>query len=162
MAYSEEDKERIITEICNQVIEDKISFNQAVDDSEISLVSFYKWIAKNEDLQVLYNYAREVRSDVLFEQIIEIADTTEEGVTIETDDNGRTKEKKGDMTQHRRLKIDSRKWVVARMNPKKYGDKSEVDLTTKGESLNDLSKLPTEELVKRAKAVKDINDKSSV
>lgn len=162
MAYSEEDKERIIIDICNKVIEDKISFNKAVEASEIGLVSFYKWIAKNEELQTVYKYAREVRSDVLFEQIIEIADTTEEGVTIETDDNGRTKEKKGDMTQHRRLKIDSRKWVVARMNPKKYGDKSEVDLTTKGESLNDLSKLPTEELVKRAKAVKDINDKSSV
>lgn len=149
MAYTEEDRERIITEICNRVIEYKISFNQAVNDSEIGLVSFYKWIAKNEELQTVYKYAREIRSDVLFEQIIEIADTTEEGVTIETDDHGRTKEKKGDMTQHRRLKIDSRKWVVSRMNPKKYGDKSEVDLTTKGESLNkkaDLSKLTEEEL----------------
>lgn len=160
MAYSEEDKERIVTEICNKVIEDKISFNQAVKDSEIGLVSFYKWVAKNEELQNVYKYAREIRSDVLFEEIIEISDNTEEGIVIETDDSGRTKEKKGDMTQHRRLKIDSRKWVVARMNPKKYGDRQHIDHTTKGESLNDLSKLSTDELIKRAGAVKDINDKA--
>lgn len=126
MAYTKQQKEEIIVSICDNVIEEKISFNEAVKNSKISLVSFYKWIANNEELQILYNYAREVRSDVLFEQIIEIADTTEEGVIIETDDHGRTKEKKGDMTQHRRLKIDSRKWVVSRMNPKKYGDKLDV------------------------------------
>ena len=68
----------------------------------------------------------------MFEEIIEIADNTEEGVVIETDDHGRTKEKKGDMTQHRRLKIDSRKWVAAKMQPKKYGDKLEVEQTNKG------------------------------
>lgn len=160
MNYTDKQKEEIIVSICDNVIEQKISFNEAVKNSEISLVSFYKWISDNKELQTLYNYAREVRSDVLFEQIIEIADTTEEGIIIETDDHGRTKEKKGDMTQHRRLKIDSRKWVVARMNPKKYGDKSEVDLTTKGESLNDISQLTTEELIKRANAVKQINDKT--
>lgn len=127
MAYSDEEKETIITAICDRVIEERKSFNEVVIESEISLVTFYKWISKNETLQNLYNYAREVRSDILFEEIIQIADTTEEGVVIETDDNGKTKEKKGDMTNHRRLKIDSRKWVVAKMNPKKYGDKMTLD-----------------------------------
>jgi hypothetical protein len=73
-----------------------------------------------------------VRSDVLFEEIIEIADTTEEGTVVETDDHGRTKEKTGDMTQHRRLKIDARKWAVSKMSPKKYGDKLEIEQTNKG------------------------------
>lgn len=124
--HTKAEKDNIITAICDKVIEDRISFNEAVKDSEISLVTFYKWISKDVELQTLYNYAREVRSDVLFEEIIEIADKTEEGVTIETDDHGRTKEKKGDMTQHRRLKIDSRKWVVSKMSPKKYGDRLDL------------------------------------
>jgi hypothetical protein len=130
--YTDSDRESIVTSICDKVIEDKISFNQAVKDSDISLVSFYKWISKNDDLQTLYKYARDVRSDVLFEEIIEIADTTEEGTVVETDDHGRTKEKTGDMTQHRRLKIDARKWAVSKMSPKKYGDKLEIEQTNKG------------------------------
>ena len=28
------------------------------------------------------------------------------------------------MIQHRRLQVDARKWVVSKMNPKKYGEAS--------------------------------------
>lgn len=150
--YNKEEKEQIVISICDKVIEDKISFNKAVQESEITLVCFYKWIAKDKELQTVYNYAREVRSDVLFEEIIEIADNTEEGVTIETDDHGRTKEKKGDMTQHRRLKIDSRKWVVAKMQPKKYGDKSEVDHKSSDGSMTPRTPLTKEQ----AKAIDNL------
>jgi hypothetical protein len=31
------------------------------------------------------------------------------------------------MTNHRRLKIDTYKWVLAHLNPQKYGDKIQVD-----------------------------------
>ena len=134
--YSIEKKTEVFTTICNDVIEHKMSFNQAVKKSPINLVTFYKWLTENDSFKELYNYAREVRSDVLFEEIIEISDNTEEGVKEETKGKGRKKETKiikGDMTDHRRLKIDSRKWVVSRMNPKKYGDK--LDLTSDNDKL---------------------------
>lgn len=131
--YTEKDKEEIITLICDNVIINKISFNQAVEESEINHVTFYKWLSKNKELQVMYNYAREVRSDVLFEEIVEIADTTEEGVKIKETDRG-TEIIKGDMTEHRRLRIDARKWVVSKMCPKKYGDK--LDITTDNKAID--------------------------
>jgi hypothetical protein len=134
MAYSEEEKLKIVTDICNNVIEERISFNQAVEKSGISLVSFYMWLTKNADLQNLYNYAREIRSDVLFEEIIEIADTQEEGEELELDGQGNiTKIKKGDMAKQRQMKIDARKWVVAKMQPKKYGDKPDNSNDTDNE-----------------------------
>ncbi|MCE5318512.1 MAG: hypothetical protein LLG04_14265 [Parachlamydia sp.] len=130
--HSDADKERIVAEICNDVVEKKISFNEAIESSPIGLVSFYQWIAKSEVLQKLYNYAREVRSDVLFEEIVEIADTTEEGIKTKITAAG-VEETHGDMTEHRKLRIDARKWVVAKMQPKKYGDK--LDLTSGNEPL---------------------------
>jgi len=152
--YSDDEKLKIITDICDSVIDKKISFNKAVEESEISLISFYKWISNNKELQTLYNYAREVRSDVLFEEIIEIADTTEEGEVIKESEKGVLIER-GDMTRHRQLKIDARKWVVSKMQPKKYGDK--LDITTKDNSLN-LGSLSTEELILRAKAIEKIDN----
>ena len=131
-SHSDEQKKDIIFNICNDVIENKISFNEAVDRSDISLVTFYKWITDSIELQKLYNYARQIRSDVLFEEIVEIADTTEEGVVIKETDKG-TEIRRGDMTEHRRLKIDARKWVVAKMQPKKYGEK--LDLTSDNKAL---------------------------
>ena len=128
----------IFEDICNRVIEEKLSFKRAVDESDISLVTFYKQLLKSEENKDLYNYARNIRSDVLFEEIIEIADTTEEGTVIKETDRG-TEVKRGDMTEHRRLKVDARKWVVARMNPLKYGDK--IDVTSKGEQVGTVTGL---------------------
>lgn len=128
----------IFEDICNRVIEEKLSFKRAVDESDISLVTFYKQLLKSEENKDLYNYARNIRSDVLFEEIIEIADTTEEGTVIKETDRG-TEVKRGDMTEHRRLKVDARKWVVARMNPLKYGDK--IDVTSKGEQVSTVTGL---------------------
>jgi hypothetical protein len=142
--YTEEQKVSIITAICDKVILNKTSFNQEVDESEITLVSFYKWIAKNKDLQDLYNYAREVRSDVLFEQIVDIADTTEEGVVVKDGKNG-IETRTGDMIEHRRLRVEARKWVVSKMCPKKYGDK--IDVTTNNESINNKNITLTEEML---------------
>jgi len=142
ITYTDDQKDAIFASICNSVIEDHLSFNKAVEASEINLVTFYKWITDKKERETLYNYARIVRSDVLFEEIIEIADTTEEGVsrkekTIQVDgvegDAFDVETRVGDMIEHRRLKVDARKWVVARMNPKKYGDK--LDVTSDGKEL---------------------------
>ena len=136
--YSDEQREIIVRAICENVIENKLSFTQAVNVSPISYVSFFNWISESDKLKELYNYAREIRSDILFEEIIDIADTTEIGETIKDTPVGITTET-GDMLGHRKLKIDARKWVIAKMQPKKYGDK--LDLTTDGEKLQ--SSAPT-------------------
>ena len=34
-----------------------------------------------------------------------------------------------DTIQHRRLQVDSHKWMLGKMNPKKYSDKIQVDTT---------------------------------
>ena len=126
--YSEEQKEQIITDICNRVINDKTSFNKAVEESQISYVAFFNWMVKSEKLKELYNYAREVRSDVLFEEIITIADTPIEGRKTKITDRG-IEETVGDMTEHRKLQIDARKWVVAKMQPKKYGESIKTEIS---------------------------------
>lgn len=130
---SDQEKEQVIMDICNRVIEERISFNKAVEESEITFVTFFKWMIGSEKLREIYKYARECRADVLFEEIVTIADTPLEGTKIKETPKGTVIET-GDMTDHRRLQIDARKWVVAKMQPKKYGDK--LDVTSDGEKLS--------------------------
>ena len=130
MAYSDKEKREIVTGICDEVVEKNISFNTAISNSPITLTSFYQWVADDLTLQKLYNYARILRSDYLFEEIIDIADKQEEGeeITQELDCDGcivKETKKRGDMIKQRKLKIEARQWVVAKMQPKKYGDKVE-------------------------------------
>ena len=43
------------------------------------------------------------------------------------------KDKNHNIVNRKRQKIDSRKWVLSKMNPKKYGEK--LDVTSDGETI---------------------------
>lgn len=75
-----------------------------------------RWLNENEAFRDQYAHAREAQADHFVEEIIEIADqpsvmVTADGDTIAND------------PQRDRLRVDARKWVAARLAPKKYGDK---------------------------------------
>lgn len=74
----------------------------------------FRWLAQHEEFRDQYAKATETRADAIFEEMFDIADNVaEEAAAV-----GKA-----------RLRIDTRKWALARMNPKKYGDKvsQEID-----------------------------------
>lgn len=75
-----------------------------------------------------YARARELGFDSLAEQLLEIADTPEEG-TVTTSKEWGEEVKTGDMLEHRKLRVDARKWLLAKWHPAKYGDKTSMELT---------------------------------
>lgn len=81
--------------------------------------TFYKWLNDIEELAKRYARACELRAEILFDEIIEISDHSEEDHTPFTGAN---------VVQRDKLRIDARKWVLSKMNPKKYGEK--IDLTS--------------------------------
>jgi len=83
------------------------------------------------DKEFLNNYmrAREEYADSMFDDIINIAD--DNGNDIRMTDNGPVVD--NDVIQRSRLRVDARKWALARMSPKKYGDKIQQDVDVKGE-----------------------------
>lgn len=84
----------------------------------------FRWLAKDEnaDFREQYARARETQADVLFDEILTIADTPVIGVKTVTKATG-VEKTEGDMIEHRRLQVDARKWMLGKMQPKKYGDK---------------------------------------
>jgi hypothetical protein len=87
------------------------------------------WIADNEKLQVQYALALEARAEYHFEEILDIADKVRIGTKKVSKADGGIEITKADMIERARLMVDARKWVLARMNPKKYGDKFTQELT---------------------------------
>ena len=82
-----------------------------------------RWLAAREPFREQYARAREAQADALFDDILHIADTPVEGVKTKTKDDGSIETQTGDMIEHRRLQVDARKWMAAKLQPKKYGDK---------------------------------------
>lgn len=70
--------------------------------------------------------AREKGCHALADQTLQIADTPRLGVVRTTKPDGSVEERQEDMTQHRRLQIDTRKWLISKWMPKVYGEKVAV------------------------------------
>jgi len=94
--------------------------------------TFFIWLKEDKEKSKRYELATDLRTDILFDEIIDIAYNTEEGTTTKVTERG-IEVTTGDMLGHRRLKIDSLKWSLSKLNPKKYGDK--LDMTSGGEKL---------------------------
>lgn len=94
--------------------------------------SVYKWLAAFPAFAESYAHARERQADYYFEQMVDIATTPFIGETSEYDgDANLVKVTTKDMIEHRRLQIETLKWVSSKLRPKKYGDKLEVDANLK-------------------------------
>lgn len=105
------------------------------DDMGLSLPSretIYTWLREGHNnfdavFSDDYERARDLRAERIFEEILEISDTPIEGEVTKIGTAG-IEVTKSDMINHRRLQVDSRKWILARMSPKKYGDKIETTI----------------------------------
>lgn len=95
------------------------------DEDMPSTTTVYRWLAADEAFRDMYARAREDQADTLADQIVDIADEYPQSVF--------TTEGRGDMqvdvqridsaaVNHQRLRVEARKWVAAKLKPKKYGD----------------------------------------
>lgn len=82
--------------------------------------TFYKWKIRHPEFADLYYKAKKAQMDYLSEEMLEIADDTSKDYK---------KNKNGDivgnneLVNRSRLKIDTRKWLMAKLLPRVYGDK---------------------------------------
>jgi hypothetical protein len=91
-------------------------------------VNFYRWIDKDIELRNKYARACEARAEKIFEEIIDIADDSSNDTILGKAKDGSEYEMENkEWVNRSKLKVDARKWVLAKMHPKKYGDKIEVD-----------------------------------
>ncbi|RSK23958.1 terminase small subunit-like protein [Hymenobacter metallilatus] len=92
-----------------------------------------RWVAAHPEFRDQYVRAREVGDELLAEEILEIADDgTNDYMTITKGDKEYNVENK-EVTTRSKIRIEARKWLLSKRQPKKYGDK--LDLTSGGEKL---------------------------
>jgi hypothetical protein len=94
---------------------DGISVESACKQLQHSTASFYALVNDNSDCEKSYTRVQLCRCRKQADEIIDIADD------------------RSDDPRSRAVRIDARKWTLAHMLPKKYGDK--IDVTTLGEKV---------------------------
>jgi hypothetical protein len=120
MAYSQKEIDNIFNYVCVEIEKGRALRNILKDENMPSTSTFYQWLDSNTDKAKQYARATEIRADIIFDDILSIADENTNDTFV--NDNG-LEVVNNDVIQRSRLRIDARKWVLSKLNPKKYGDK---------------------------------------
>jgi hypothetical protein len=118
--------ENIAIKICALIADGKSLRTIAKKNGMPHPGTIIRWLAKHEIFRVQYAYAREIQEEVLFSEIVDIADTPRKGIKTVTKANGMVEKHTGDMVDRSRLMIDARKWYLSKVRPRKYGDRLEL------------------------------------
>lgn len=113
--------------ICAEIADGRSLSSVCKDEGMPHREYFWKWKREHPELQKQYDNAVKERVALFAEELIDICDDgTNDWVESNDPENPGYKFNK-EHFQRSRLRIDTRKWLLAKMHPKQYGDK--VDLT---------------------------------
>lgn len=96
-------------------------------------VTVYKWLSENDGFSKQYARAREDGAALMAEELLEIVDDEsndliEIEVLVKGGKDGETRtvtQVNHAKVQRDRLRADTRKWLLAKLQPKKYGEPKE-------------------------------------
>ena len=138
LVWDQERKEKAFETIIERITNGE-SLRQIIYNADRNLFPtfnlFFKWLSQDKELAYQYASACEVRSEFIFDEMFDIADdSTKDIQEVELPDGRFIDKVDYEYIQRSKLRIDTRKWALSKMNPKKYSDK--VDITTNQESIN--------------------------
>lgn len=145
--------EQVAAIICSRIADGETLRAICRDERMPAWRTVYDWMNDRPQFAARFARAREVGFDAIAQQALEIADTPLEGVRIEIDSEGNSKEVCEDMLGHRKLQIETRLKLLAKWSPTKYGDKLQLggapDLPPVQQSIQAEVKLSAEESYRR-------------
>lgn len=122
----------VTLEICRLIAEGEALRSICKRDGMPVRSAVHQWLLEHAEFAKQYETAQSLRADSLFDECLEIADDSSRDTVTKTRADGTTYEGFDfDHIARSRLRVDTRKWVCARMVPKKYGDRVLNEITGK-------------------------------
>ena len=123
--------DKLADKICQMIAQGQSVRSICAKKDMISMQTFFRWLRENDKFREQYARACEERSYMHAEDIIEIADNATNDYMEKLEGDGYIFNSEN--VQRSRLRIDTRKWLMSKLNPKVYGDK--LDMTTNGNDI---------------------------
>lgn len=86
-------------------------------------VTVFRWLREREEFRNQYARAREDQAESIFEEILEIAD---DGRRDYVEDEEGHQAVDHDHIQRAKLRVETRKWMLGKLAPKKYGERLQL------------------------------------
>lgn len=131
MARPSEFSQQTADAICERIAEGESLRAICSGDDMPNKATVFRWLSVFEAFRDQYAHAKEAQAEALADEILHIADTPVMGQKSVSKATG-VEITEGDMIEHRRLQVDARKWIAAKLLPKKYGEKVTQEHTGPG------------------------------
>lgn len=122
--------------ICKRVSEGETLLRICKEEDMPVRSTVHEWLLNTGDPKMKlfsdnYEKAVNARAELMAEELMEISDDGSNDYMIRTGKNGREYETiNTEHVQRSKLRVDTRKWYLSKIMPKKYGEK--LDLTSDG------------------------------
>ena len=113
--------------ICQELSEGRSLRTICLQDDLPDARTVFRWLRTNEQFCQQYARAKEESTDAMSEDILALSDGAIDVI------KGGAEKKSSALGQAVRLQVDTRKWIMSKMKPKKYGDK--LDMTSDGKAI---------------------------
>jgi len=111
---------KIALEICDRIADGESLVKICSDPKMPKKTAVYEWLLRHKEFADIYARAREDQADTLADEIHAIADELPQQIV---DEKGKTSRYDSAYVQWQKNRVDARKWVAAKLKPKKYSDR---------------------------------------
>jgi hypothetical protein len=141
--YSDE----LVAAICERIADGESLRSICEDDDMPSKSTVFAWLSDQEHsgFRTKYAHAREAQADSIFDEMLDIADDGRNDWMERQNSDGENIgwRENGEAMRRSDLRIKTRQWMAAKLQPKKYGEK--LDLNVSGS----LQTVPEDQLEAR-------------
>ncbi|EOC1307526.1 DNA packaging protein [Cronobacter dublinensis] len=125
--------------ICLRLAEGESLRSVCRDEGMPSKQAVLRWLARNESFRAQYVRAKEEGAEAIAEELFDIADDGSNDWMEKLDKDGEAigYQLNGEHVQRSKLRIDTRKWYLSKIMPKKYGDRIQHDQSITFNNLSD-------------------------
>jgi hypothetical protein len=114
--------EAMAAEFCKRLADGRTVRSICSDEDMPVAQTIYSWLNAHPTFLEQYARAKEIHADAIADECFQIADTADADTAF--DEYGNPKPNH-EYIQRSKLRIDTRKWYLSKVLPKKYGDKIE-------------------------------------
>lgn len=117
--------------ICLRLAEGESLRSVCKDEKLPAKATVLRWIARHDEFRDQYVRAKAEGAEAIAEEMFDIADDAANDwmERLDAEGQGIGWQLNGDHVRRSQLRIDTRKWYLSKIMPKKYGDKLEVNNT---------------------------------
>lgn len=120
--------EQLVQTICSRLAAGESLRSICRDAAMPGAATVFRWLDEPEQadrFRERYARAREIGLELMADEILEIADDSSRDTRV--DENG-AERVDSEWVQRAKLRVDSRKWILSKQLPRKYGDASRLAL----------------------------------